>query len=191
MYMDWGPPHLSLVVCYILHLLIPLPCKTWYYDERDKNFKNLVLDVIRTLGTSNQAIYYNLQKKCSSSLIDLDTLTIKSPTIDAPNLWIRPLCLVPLNLAYGLLYITMGRLYIPVIILHLSTVINLMPPAYWSTFWKSTFKRQLGCKFDIMDCMSPFFILTYATVYVLIYHITFRLYLYFLNNLYLYQVLLY
>ena len=27
MYADWGPPNLSLVVCYIFHLLIPLLCK--------------------------------------------------------------------------------------------------------------------------------------------------------------------
>ena len=26
MHVDWDPPHLSLVGCYILHLLIPLPC---------------------------------------------------------------------------------------------------------------------------------------------------------------------
>ena len=45
MYVDWGPPHLRLVLCYILHLLIPLACKTWYYKECNKNYKNLVLDV--------------------------------------------------------------------------------------------------------------------------------------------------
>ena len=28
MYADWGPPHLSLVMCYIFHLLIPLLCKS-------------------------------------------------------------------------------------------------------------------------------------------------------------------
>ena len=72
--------------------------------------------------TSNQAIYYSLQNICFSSLIDLDTLTIMSPKIDAPYLWIRPLCLVPLNLAYGLLYIIMDRLYIPAIISHISIV---------------------------------------------------------------------
>ena len=38
-----------------------------------------------------------------SSLIDLDTLIIMSSKIEAPYLWIRPLDLVPLNLAYGLL----------------------------------------------------------------------------------------
>ena len=103
MYVDWGPPHLSLVVCYILHLLIPLLCKTWFYKDCNRNCKNPVLDVIRTLGTLNQAIYYNLQNICFSLLIDLDTLTIMSPKIDVPYLWIRPLGLVPLNLAYGLL----------------------------------------------------------------------------------------
>ena len=45
-----------------------------------------------------------------------------SPKIDAPYLWIRPLGLVPLNLAYRLLQIIMDHLYIPVITLHLSIV---------------------------------------------------------------------
>ena len=95
--------HLSLVVCYIFHLLIPLLCKTWFYKDCNRNCKNPVLDVIRTLGTSNQAICYNLLNVYFSSLIDLDTLIIMSPKIDAPYLWIRPLDLVPLNFAYGLL----------------------------------------------------------------------------------------
>ena len=67
MYLDWGPSHLSLVVCYILHLLIPLQCRTWYYKECNRSYKNLVFDVIRTLGMSNQTIYYNLQNVCFSS----------------------------------------------------------------------------------------------------------------------------
>ena len=33
---------------------------------------------------------------------------------------------------------------------------NHLPPACWSTFWKSIFKRQLGCRFDIMDSISSF-----------------------------------
>ena len=122
MYADWGPPRLSLVVRYIFHLVIPILYKTWFCKDCNRNCKNPVLDVIRTLGTSNQAIYYNLLNIYFSSLIDLDTLIIISPKIDAPYLWIRPLDLVPLNLAYGLLKIIMDRLYIPVIILHLSIV---------------------------------------------------------------------
>ena len=60
--------------------------------------------------------------------------------------------------------------------------INHLPPACWSTFRKSTFKQQLGCRFDIMDSISSFCcILTYAIIYVLIHHIVFRLYLFFLN----------
>ena len=39
MYADWGPPHLSLVVCYIFHLLIPLPCKTWFYKDCNRTCK--------------------------------------------------------------------------------------------------------------------------------------------------------
>ena len=103
MYGDWGSPHLSLVVCYIFHLLIPLLCKPWFYKDCNRNCKNPVLGVIRTLGTSNQAIYCNLLNIYFSSLIDLDTLIIMSPKIDAPYLWIRPLDLAPLNLACGLL----------------------------------------------------------------------------------------
>ena len=103
MYADWGPLHFSLVVCYIFHLLIPLLCKTWFYKDFNRNCTNPVLDVIRTLGTSNQAVYYNLLNIYFFSLIDLDTLIIMSPKIDVPYLWIRPLDLVPSNLAYGLL----------------------------------------------------------------------------------------
>ena len=33
MYADWGPPHLSVVVCYIFHVLIPCLCKTWFYKD--------------------------------------------------------------------------------------------------------------------------------------------------------------
>ena len=29
MHVDWDPPHLSLVACYILHLLVPRPCRNW------------------------------------------------------------------------------------------------------------------------------------------------------------------
>ena len=36
--------------------------------------------------------------------------------------------------------------------------INHLPPACWSTFWKSTFKQQLGCRFDIMNSMFYFFL---------------------------------
>ena len=69
----------------------------------------------------NKNIYYNFQN-IYFSLIDLDILIIMSPKIDAPNLWIGPLGLVPFNLDYGLLSIIMDRQYIPVTILHISIV---------------------------------------------------------------------
>ena len=57
--------------------------------------------------------------------------------------------------------------------------INLPNP-----FWKSTFKQQLGCRFDIMYCKSSFvWILTYAIAHVLLYHMISRLYLYCLNSI--------
>ena len=43
------------------------------------------------------------------------------------------------------------------IVLAVFGVVDL-PPACWSTFWKSTFKQQLGCRFDIMDSISSFFL---------------------------------
>ena len=36
--------------------------------------------------------------------------------------------------------------------------INHLPPACWSTLWKSTLKQQLGCRFDIMDNISSFYL---------------------------------
>ena len=69
MYADWGPPHLSLVVCYIFHLLIPLLCKTWFNKDCNRNCMNPVLNVMKTLGTSNQAIYYNLLHIYFSSVL--------------------------------------------------------------------------------------------------------------------------
>ena len=36
--------------------------------------------------------------------------------------------------------------------------INHLPPACWSTFWKSFFKQQLSCRFDLMDSISSFFV---------------------------------
>ena len=56
-----------------------------------------------TWHVESSYILYNLLNIYFSSLIDLDTLMIMSPKKDAPYLWIRPLDLVPLNLAYGLL----------------------------------------------------------------------------------------
>ena len=36
--------------------------------------------------------------------------------------------------------------------------INHLPRACWSTFWKSIFKHQLGCRFDILGSISSFFL---------------------------------
>ena len=96
--------HLSLVVCYIFHLLIPLLWKSWFFKDCNRNCKNPVLDVIKNTWhvESSYIHYYNLLNIYFSSLIDLDTLIIMSPKIDDPYLWIRPLHLVPLNLAHRL-----------------------------------------------------------------------------------------
>ena len=44
--------------------------------------------------------------------------------------------------------------------------INHLPPACWSTFWKSNFKQQLGCRFDIMDNKSHFFVFWHMQIYM-------------------------
>ena len=61
--------------------------------------------------------------------------------------------------------------------------IHHLPPVCFSSFWKSTFKQQLGGRFDKIDCkFSLFCIMTYAIVYVLIHHMIFRLWLFFLDS---------
>ena len=52
------------------------------------------------------------------------------------------------------------RLYNWLSLHRLVSWINHLPPAYWSTFWKSNFKQQLGCRFDIMDNIYYFCVLT-------------------------------
>ena len=44
--------------------------------------------------------------------------------------------------------------------------INHLPPACWSAFWKSNFKQQLGCRFDIMDYISYFFRFWHMQLYM-------------------------
>ena len=44
--------------------------------------------------------------------------------------------------------------------------INHLPPACWSTFWKSNFKQQLGYRFDIMDNESYFFVFWHMQLYM-------------------------
>ena len=51
--------------------------------------------------------------------------------------------------------------------------INHLPPACWSTFWKSTFKQQLCCRFDIIDSISSFSIFWHMHLYMSWYIISF------------------
>ena len=44
--------------------------------------------------------------------------------------------------------------------------INHLPPACWSTFWKSNFKQQLGYRFDIMDNISYFIVFWHMQLYM-------------------------
>ena len=66
----------------------------------------------------------------------------------------------------------------------LTTCLLHVGPPFGNRF----FKHQLGCRFDILDSISSFFsILIYAFIYVLIHHIIFWLYPYFLNILYFFK----
>ena len=51
--------------------------------------------------------------------------------------------------------------------------INHLPPAFWSTFRKSNSKQQLGCRFDIMDYDSYFFVFWHMQLYMSWYIISF------------------
>ena len=51
--------------------------------------------------------------------------------------------------------------------------INHLPPTYWSTFWKSIFKQQLGCRCDITDSISYFFVFCHMQLYMSWYIISF------------------
>ena len=121
MHVDWDPPHLSLVACYILQLLVPLPCRNWFNKNWDKNWKSPAFDARRTLGMSNLIIIYNLLN-ILLLLIDLDVLTTILPKTDVPYPWIWLLYLVSINSACRLSYIITAHLRILVILLLLSTV---------------------------------------------------------------------
>ena len=64
--------------------------------------------------------------------------------------------------------------------------INNFPPACGSTFWKSNFKQQLGCRFDIMDNISYFFVFWHMQLYMSWYIRSFFGFT-FLNILYFYK----
>ena len=66
--------------------------------------------------------------------------------------------------------------------------INHLPPACWSTFWKSILNTNwtVGLTYWIVY-LHFFCILTYAIIYVLIHHIILGLYFYFLNILYFFK----
>ena len=63
---------------------------------------------------------------------------------------------------------------------------NHLPPACWSTFWKSNFKEQLGCRFDIMDSESYFFVFWHMQLYMSWYIRSFFAFT-FLNILYFFK----
>ena len=57
----------------------------------------------------------------------------------------------------------------------------------WSTFWKSNFKQQLGCRFDIMDNESYFFCVFWHMQLYMSWHIRSFFGFTFLNILYFFK----
>ena len=53
------------------------------------------------------------------------------------------------------------------------TTVGVVPPACWSTFGKSIFKQQRGCRFDILDSISSFFVFWHMQLYMSWYIISF------------------
>ena len=92
--------HLS-PVWYLLHLLIALSFRNWWYKEYDKNYKGPVFDENKTLGMSNLTISYNFQSIWLALLIDL-VMQKNVTKIGVPYTWIWTFYLVPMNSAYRL-----------------------------------------------------------------------------------------
>ena len=68
--------------------------------------------------------------------------------------WDRPPLNAIVGLAHARKYTLSFRLCNWLSFRRLVSWINHLPPACWSTVWKSNFKQQLGCRFDIMDNIS-------------------------------------
>ena len=89
------------------------------------------------------------QKRIPDSILYLETWSI------APDIWGR-LPTAPSHVQAWSIAPVSGILICRRI---KSNWINHLPPACWSTFWKSIFKQQLGCRCDIMDSISYLFFL--------------------------------
>ena len=148
---------------------MPLPCKTWYYKECNKNYKstwNVESNYI--LQPQKYLILFIKRFRYTNNNVTKDRYSIPMDTI---------VMLCPLNLVNGLLLIIMDRLYIPVIILYLSIVARKKPnnillqqqPNYgvWNYWWQKTpllhmlyfmnwltYDRVLGSSRRVGVCMA-------------------------------------
>ena len=61
MHVDWNPPHLSLVACYILHPLVHLPCRNWYLARNETNIRKVLLSIRCKKNTWHVEFSYLLQ----------------------------------------------------------------------------------------------------------------------------------
>ena len=84
------------------------------------------------------------------------------PWIFFQNIWFYMVPFDPFmsHLATQLGYSAGGVQALPLSLLRLVSWINHLPPACWSTFWKS------GCRFDLMDCISSVFVFWHVPLYM-------------------------
>ena len=123
--------------------------------------------------------YYSSYSYQSSSLISYFPVHLWLAFVPGPSLRIldsircqrTPLChilLLNLDILQGSF-----RLCNWLSLRRLVSWINHLPPACWSTFRKSNSKQQLGCRFDIMDYESYFFVFWHMQLYMSWYIISF------------------
>ena len=83
---------MSLVVCYIFHLLIPLPCKAWFYKNCNRRLVPLKFSLRATIDHHGQSIhsgYYTASINCCKKhsiptiiqLRSLELLIAKTPLL--------------------------------------------------------------------------------------------------------------
>ena len=140
-------------------VLIPLPCKTWYYKECNKNYKNLVLYVIRTLGTWNRTILQ--PPKYLVLIVNWFRYTYNNVTKDR--------CSIPMDMTIMLgplkfsLRANIDHHGPSIHSGHYTACINCYKETFYSNDNKIT-------KFEIIDSKNSS--IAYVILYELIYHVT-------------------
>ena len=73
MYVDWGPSHLSLVLCFAYTYLYPFLAGINNARNAAKLHKSPAFELKRTLGMLNATMFYSIQSIWLSLLIGFNT----------------------------------------------------------------------------------------------------------------------